>query len=456
MRRIICRFRSKEDLDTFSKKINLILDEDVKEVYMDTLEVFSKRGITNREIYIPHKEWMDEWVDMPEWSVYFKDGVYAKIDFYFSDNTSLKELSNLFENSISKSTTSVWFPKLKIGVHRDFRVIGGRKHKYPIFVVSKGRYLPKLWHSSTRLSQMCVEHFLVVEPQELELYSKNFTNPYVTIIPMDLEYKKFYDVFSNLGNTNSTGPGAARNFCIDLARKWGYKYCHIWDDNIDGTNLRFRGHRLLNRSEEMFATLEEFVERYENVPLAGFNYSSFCVDGNRQGPYISNTRIYSMIMIETSGKWYFRGRYNEDTDLSLRVLKEGLCTIQLNAFLGEKLNTQKVKGGNTDEFYDKDEGGTIPKTQMLYDMHPDVTKIVYKFRRVHHVVDYSGFTQPLKRVNNYNDIVDVTNKVNNKGLKIVKVPSEIKNILEIDNYKNLMDKYYNREDLRIDNTNIYL
>ena len=56
MRRIICRFRSKEDLDTFSKKINLILDEDVKEVYMYTLEVFSKRGITNREIYIPHKE----------------------------------------------------------------------------------------------------------------------------------------------------------------------------------------------------------------------------------------------------------------------------------------------------------------------------------------------------------------------------------------------------------------
>ena len=75
-----------------------------------------------------------------------------------------------------------------------------------------------------------------------------------------------------------------------------------------------------------------------------------------------------------------------------------LCTIQFNLFLGEKLTTQRIKGGNTDEFYINDEGGTVPKTQMLYDMHPDVTDIVYKFGRIHHQVNYEGFDQKLNRI----------------------------------------------------------
>lgn len=454
MRKIICRFRNEKDLNDFSKKIRIDLNKTVKEVNIVTGEIKYKKPSIKKGMR--KTDWIDEWIDMPEWNLDFADEVYAKIDFLFDDNIKASELTDFFDGKLTDRSTSCWYPKLAMGIHRDVRVIGGRKHKYPIFVVSKGRYEPKLWHSSTRLTQMCVKHYLVVEPQEYELYAKNFINPFVKIITMDLEYKKNYDVFSNIGNTNSVGPGAVRNFCIDLARSWGFKYCHIWDDNIDGTNYWFRGHRLLNRSEEMFASLEEFVERYDNVPLAGFNYMSFCVNGSRVPAFTINRRIYSMIMIETSGNWYFRGRYNEDTDLSLRVLKENLCTIQFNLFLGEKLTTQRVKGGNTDEFYTNDEGGTVPKTQMLYDMHPDVTKVVYKFGRIHHQVNYEGFTQKLKRVNNYNDIVDTNRKINNKGMKIVKVPHDIKNILDIDNADNLMREYFDRDDLRIDNTNIYL
>ena len=256
-------------------------------------------------------DWIDEWVDMPEWNLDFADEVYAKIDFLFKDNITSKELTEFFDQKMTDKTVSCWYPILSLGLHSNFRVLGGRQHKYPIFVVSKGRCEP-----STRLTQMCVYHYLVVEPQEFEIYAKNFNNSFVKIIPMDLEYKKFYDVFSTTGNIKSTGPGAVRNFCIDLARSWGFKYCHIWDDNIEGTDYWFRGHRLLNRSEEMFASLEEFVERYSNVTLAGYNYSGFCKNGDRVPPFTINRRIYSMIFIETSGKWYFRGRYNEDTDVS--------------------------------------------------------------------------------------------------------------------------------------------
>lgn len=453
MRRIICRFRNEEDLVEFGKKIQIPLDKDITKINMVTNEITYKKPSVKKGM--KKTDWIQHWVDMPAWDLDFKDEVYAKIEFYFEDDISAKELTEFFGGTLTDRSTSCWYPKLKMGIHRDMRIIGGRKNKYPIFVVSKGRYIPKLWHSSTRLSQMCVEHYLVVEPQELELYQENFISPYVTVIAMDMKYKETYDVFSDVGGENSTGPGAVRNFCIDLAREWGFRYCHIWDDNIDGTNCWCAGHRLLNRSGEMFASLEEFVERYSNVPLAGFNYMSFCKNGDRVPPYTLNRRIYSMIMIETSGKWYFRGRYNEDTDLTLRVLKEGYCTIQFNLFLGEKLTTQKVKGGNTDEFYDHDEGGTVPKTQMLYDMHPDVTKIVHKFGRTHHQVNYEGFKQKLIKVDNYDEIVDVNRKVNNKGIKVVKVPTEIKNVLEFDNYESLMEKYFNDADAEVNIREMY-
>ena len=47
-------------------------------------------------------------------------------------------------------------------------------------------------------------------------------------------------------------------------------------------------------------------------------------------------------------------------------------------------------------------------------------------------------------------------KVNNKGMKIVKVPTNIKNILDIDNSDNLFKEYFDRNELRVDNTKIYL
>jgi predicted O-methyltransferase YrrM len=91
------------------------------------------------------------------------------------------------------------------------------------------------------------------------------------------------------------------------------------------------------------------------------------------------------LLIRNDCKHRWRGRYNEDTDICLRVMKDGDVCVQLNAFLQGKAATQTVKGGNTAEFYHaenienetfKETGynteGTVNKSQMLVDMHPDV------------------------------------------------------------------------------------
>ena len=74
--------------------------------------------------------------------------------------------------------------------------------------------------------------------------------------------------------------------------------------------------------------------------------------------------------------------------MSLDMLKAGWCTIQFNAFLQEKMATQTLIGGNTTEIY---QDGTFEKSKMLANEHPDVSKVVWKFGRVHHHVNYNSF-----------------------------------------------------------------
>ena len=70
-------------------------------------------------------------------------------------------------------------------------------------------------------------------------------------------------------------------------------------------------------------------------------------------------------------------------------MKDGWCTIQFNAYLADKGTTQRTIGGNDKEFYAEE--GTLPKSEMLKEMHPDVTEVVWKFNRWHHHVDYRPF-----------------------------------------------------------------
>jgi hypothetical protein len=135
--------------------------------------------------------------------------------------------------------------------------------------------------------------------------------------------------------------------------------------------------------------MEDFVLRYENIGMAGPDYWMFTPSRSKLPPYLINTRIYSCNLIRNDLPYRWRGRYNEDTDLSLRMLKDGWATVQFYAFLQYKLTTQTLKGGNTEAFYAEE--GTLPKSKMLVKMHPDVTKLVWKFGRWHHYVDYKPF-----------------------------------------------------------------
>jgi hypothetical protein len=254
---------------------------------------------------------------------------------------------------------------------------------------------------------MKVPHYLVVEPQECDGYEKSVRDweketgqkSYATVLELDLRYKDTYELLDDLGLTKSTGPGPARNFAWDHSIKTGAEWHWVADDNINNFLRLTNNLKIKVGDGSCFRVMEDFCLRYENVTMAGPNYRSFASQNSAMPPFITNTRIYSCNLIKNDSRWVsgsrsgelfrWRGRYNEDTIISLDMLTQGFCTVQFNAFLQDKLRTQVLGGGNTAEFYSGE--GTAPKSRMLKEVYPEYTELVWKFGREHHHVNYLPF-----------------------------------------------------------------
>lgn len=288
--------------------------------------------------------------------------------------------------------------------------------RYPIYIVSKGRWKNRL--TSKALNVMGIPYKIVVEEDQLPMYQAEVGADRCLVLPQ--LYLDEYDTCDDLGDSKSRGPGGARNFVWDHATELGSKRHWVMDDNLDAFHRLNRNIKRESDTPAIFAAMEDFVDRYENVPVAGPNYYSFVKSSDGVPAFVTNTRIYSCLLIQNDAPYRWRGRYNEDTDLSLRVLKDGLCTIQFNAFLQGKVTTQRMKGGNTEEFYALE--GTKAKSQMLADLHPDVAKVVWRFNRWHHHVDYKPFKK--NRLIKRKDVV-VSEKVNNYGMGLVDVAANV-------------------------------
>ena len=408
--RIICRFKTEEDLKAFGDRNGWVLTNDMKEFNVNTLDFKVKKKVAKKKDK-PLESWLEHWKGLPDYHSE-EQQVYAKIDFIFKSD-QVEGAKEIFGQNITDRTTSVWYPKLIAGTYSTKRVVGGSSEtKYPIYVVSKGRQ--ENCTTSKFLTQMEVKHYVVVEPQEYDSYVEKVENEYAKILILDMKYKDKYDTFDDLGDTKSKGPGGARNFCWEHSIKDGYAWHWVFDDNAtEGFHWLYYNEKIKCRTGSFFRALEDFVDRYENIAIAGLNYSKFCIMSQKYPAYTTNTRIYSFLLIRNDIPYRWRGRYNEDTDLSLRVLKDGWCTVQFNAFTAGKATTQKVQGGNTKEFYAQE--GTLPKSEMLEKMHPDVAKVVWKFNRWHHHVDYSGFKQELK----LKEGIHIENGINNYGMKVI-------------------------------------
>ena len=343
------------------------------------------------------------WKGMPEFEQEDSQWVFHSLTMVFLNATDYASFAVLVRQHLTEKTKSIYFPvwTAEKARHKKWVSVLPREQitpRYPIYIISKGRAFSRL--TSKTLEAMHVPYYMVIEPAEYESYAAVIDPEKILTLPYDSDPK------------NPTGPGRARNWCRDHSWSNGFNRHFVLDDNISGFYRLHQNKRYRVADGAIFCAAEDFVDRYENIWVAGFQYRFFCAQKSKYPPFVTNTRIYSCLLIDN--RWIFemnkqeflwRERYNEDTILSLDVLENGFCTVQFNAFLQGKVATQTLKGGNTEVFYDAEgdsglkasrvnnynPGGTVRKTLNLVELYPEVAKAVIKFGRVHHEVDYSKY-----------------------------------------------------------------
>jgi hypothetical protein len=250
----------------------------------------------------------------------------------------------------------------------------------PVYIPSKGRWDTRL--TVRALERIGVPYRIVVQPGEYANYAAVINPANIITLPYDM----------GAGEVNELGEGGlvfARNFILDHAKAEGHEWFWIIDDNVDEFFRLNNNIKCTVKSGSIFRIAEDFVHRFDNVGQAGLQYYMFIPrkQAYEHPPVALNRRIYSITYMNTyTERW--RGVFNDDTDLSLRLLKKGMATILFNAFLGRKIATMTVKGGNTGIYQG---AGRLEMARELVQRHPDVTKIVHKWGRWQHSVNYAPF-----------------------------------------------------------------
>lgn len=257
-----------------------------------------------------------------------------------------------------------------------------RTTRYPVYVPSKGRY--EKGYTPRFLIEDEVPFRLVVEPQEAEAYGSRYGFDRLLVLPWrgDDEVRR---AFCAERGIPSAGLIAVRNWIKEHATQEGHARHWQLDDNIRHVERCIGRKRVRCHSGFALAWVEDFADRYENIAIAGLNYRMF--NRGDAPPFYLNSRVYSCSLVLNSLPNRWRLPYNDDVDICLQVLTDGWCTVNVNAFLIEKMTTMVAKGGNTDDLY---QGfGRLEMAQMAARQWPGVVKTKRKFGRAQHHVEHA-------------------------------------------------------------------
>jgi hypothetical protein len=316
-------------------------------------------------------EWAEHWEGMPEYVSEDAKPEHTVIVNFRTEEDKVKFMNLVGEDP--KRRQSFWYPPMERFKSKKMEgQVSVPPNKYPIYVISKGRWERRL--TSRELEKLGITYSIVVEPQEYNRYAALIDKSKILVLP-----------FSNLGQ----GSIPARNWVWEHAIGTGAERHWILDDNIEGFFCLNNNQKTKIIDFNPFTEVEVFVDRYKNIAKAGLNYDFFAPSKEKAPPFRLNTRVYSCILLQNDIPYRWRGRYNEDTDLSLRILKDGWCTVLFNTVLAKKVTTMTMTGGNTDELYKDD--GRLKMAESLRDQHPDIVKIAWKWGRWQHSINYRTF-----------------------------------------------------------------
>lgn len=280
------------------------------------------------------------------------------------------------------------------------------KNKYPIYVISYKRTNDKDGKTCSWLEKVGIPYTVVVEEDQENDYREwlKTKNGFGNVMIMSKEWKQEQNERGNFGSI------PVRNFIHKFnvlgkkhKNKCGRKNKYwLLDDNIDGYKWVDLYTKVNCNSALCFRMIEDWSDQIKNMYLSGHQYSSFVPEIDMKQKVLYGTRVFSSMLIscdlpplnEEDDIW--RGKYNEDVDLSVRLLSQGFPTANFCNITSCKSSTGSCKGGNTDGIYKEDAGdkrGGKVKTDEIVKRWPEYVKEVYRFGRPHHDIKNEWINQ---------------------------------------------------------------
>lgn len=249
-----------------------------------------------------------------------------------------------------------------------------------VHIPSKGRSGTIRTGVRNLLRMNCNVH-VWVEPQEFEEYCCRCHDMF--------EESGFCKVHK-LQWTNSPSSTGSRNEILAWARRQGIKRIWMQDDNVV-SHGRFNGltkHRTWE--PDFFTEIEQFAIDHD-IDIIGPERDGFVRAGCTTDALRMQHRQYSCFNMRTDE--YFRTRWNEDTDLALRVLLRGgrTCTLRTHTYQksGRTRSTlHKGHAGGNSAIYDDTREEYAEEITKAY---PRLAIKRWKWGRWHAVINWSRF-----------------------------------------------------------------
>ena len=295
---------------------------------------------------------------------------YNIISFIIIKETDKDEfyemLKNNFDNYVIRKASNFTYtlkfdqaPAIR-GIWKD-RYPSYRETYYPVAILSFGRY-NDYGRTHKLLTNLKIPHYLFVEPFEHELYSNYYNNSFCELIKAPEDFH-----LQNMGST------PMRNYILDYfkERRCVLKRDRVWllDDNIKGYKRLYGGVKNTIESNEIFASIERYINQYDNVGIACHNFNPFITEGGCRNVICKNGKCYSSMLVPTNNNIRFEHKHQEDNFISIKYVCQGFTNLCFNHICYDKNTSGTDGGGNTRFIYlsDQDDIGRKERFDYSYE-----------------------------------------------------------------------------------------
>jgi len=271
-----------------------------------------------------------------------------------------------------------------------------------VFILSHSRAEKVITYETLRKSGYTGKIIILCsdDDSQLDIYKNKFDH---VEIFKKTDYKNKFDIADNFNDLRVVV--YARNAVFDIAKKTGFEYFLVLDD--DYTDFRYKfdssykyGDKIIKKGlDEIFSYILKYYKSINAKSICFSQGGDFIggEEGSMAKKIYAKRKIMNSFFCCVNRRFNFVGRINEDVNTYVLLGTRGELVFQTNQFALQQVQTQQNSGGLT-EFYL--EGGTYQKSFYSVLFAPSCVKIKTmgsKYKRLHHFVSWNNCANKILR-----------------------------------------------------------